>query len=184
MSLRPLRWLGVSALVLGALLVLNFLATRNNPSVALGDLGILALLLGGVAISADGLGVGRSSLRTNGWTLTASGWVLLSLGLLVAVSGLLLEDQVSCSCPAFGACDCGAALYGVMLDGGVLAAFLGIAATLAGRMSSRKSATSQRVVKPDAARSLTVRSSLRIKGRPAPARAARASAFTATLEKF
>jgi hypothetical protein len=140
MSLRPLRWAGYSALVLGAALVLDFLATRTNPSVTQGDLGILALVLGGLALGTDSLGLGRAGRGNDVSSPTARGWALLSLGLLVAVSGLLLQNQVSCMCPAFGPCDCGGSLPGVMLYGGALMALVGIAATWAGRRSSRKSA--------------------------------------------
>jgi len=140
--LNPLRWLGVSILALGALLVLNFLVTRNNPNVTLGDLGVLALLLGGLAVASDALGIRRAAHPDSsrpGFTL--SGWLLFSAGLLVALAAFLLENQVSCSCPALGPCDCGEAFYGLMLDGGALVAGLGGVIIVAVRKSSRKSAT-------------------------------------------
>jgi hypothetical protein len=120
---------------LGALLVLSFLATRNNPNVTLGDLGVFTLLLGVLVMTSDVLGTGRvahpDSARPS---FTLSGWLVFSAGLLIVLAAFVLENQVSCSCPAFGPCDCGEALYGLGLDGGALVAAFGVVVIVVGRM--------------------------------------------------
>jgi hypothetical protein len=138
--LKPLGWLGVSILAAGALLVLSFLATRDNPNNTLADLGVLGLLLGGLVVASDVLGITRAHPDSSRPSFKLSGWLLFSAGLIVASAAFLLQNQVSCSCSAFGPCDCGEAFYGLVLDGGALVAGLGGVIIVAVRKSPGKSA--------------------------------------------
>jgi hypothetical protein len=139
---KPLGWAGVASLVLGVSLLLNFLATPINPSVTLGDLGVLGLLLGGLMVASDALGIGRTPL-SGPWTRYSrlSGWLLFSCGLLIVLAAFLLENQVVCSPQAFGNCASGVASYGLALYAGAIVAVFGIVITVASRTSSRRPAT-------------------------------------------
>ena len=51
-----------------------------------------------------------SSLTKRRTAVIACGWSLLAVGALVGLTGFLLSNQIMCSCPAFGLCNCGCTL--------------------------------------------------------------------------
>jgi hypothetical protein len=125
------RWAGVCLLLLGGSLLLMFISIRVNPSVTAADFGLLSLLLGVIVILFSSMGP-RS--KTRGTLLAASlGWLSLGTGSLAALGGFLLENQVSCSCPATGPCQCGVLDYGLMVYVGIALALIGMTGILLGR---------------------------------------------------
>jgi len=137
--MRMGRLLGLAMLALGLALLVSFLSTSINPNVTLGNLGLLALLLGGLLLTSD-LYVRRVRIGPS-FFLAAFGWSVLSAGLLVTLTGFLLGNQVVCSCPANGPCTCDVALYDFMFYGGLLVAFVGATSLIGGTVLSRRRRT-------------------------------------------
>ncbi len=135
--MRLMRWFGVGVLLLGVLLIADFFSTNVNPNVAAANFGLLALVLGGLILGADAFRrrasvVFQTPTMGRPPMLVTFGWSILSLGLLIGLNGFLLENQVMCSCPATGSCECGVLLYGVMFMGGLVAAVAGAVIVAAG----------------------------------------------------
>ena len=93
------RITGTIVLIIGVVFLIGFFSTRINLPVVLANLGLLAILFGVIIIG--------SSLTKRRTAVIACGWSLLAVGALVGLTGFLLSNQIMCSCPAFGLCNCG-----------------------------------------------------------------------------
>ena len=139
------RVTGLFISAIGVVLVLNFFTRQVNPDVQGADLGMLAILLGLLTVDYDSL---RKRVGGHGATsapLVSAGWPILSAGLLVALASFLLENQVMCSCPAFGPCACGT-VYDLMFYVGVFVAAAGTILVTIGYLHARPSSTSGRTL--------------------------------------
>lgn len=119
------RATGLLISAIGAALVLNFFTRQVNPDVQGADLGILAILLGLLTVGYDSLRKRVDSHGAASGSLVSVGWPILTAGILVELASFLLENQVSCSCPAFGPCSCGT-VYGLMFYAGMFTALAGM----------------------------------------------------------
>jgi len=129
--LRPLRIVGLLALVGGFLLLLPFFTTTVNPNVSLADGALLVLALGGLMMVAD-VFIRMTKAEGRRMVVVSAGWCIFSAGLLTTFAGSLLGAQVMCSCPAEGPCSCGVPLYSIMFFGGLVVSVAGVAITLVG----------------------------------------------------
>ena len=118
------RIAGILISIIGVVFLLIFLRTTVNSDVTIGNLGLLAVLLGVLVVASD-LFAKKVQLQGLTMILAVAGWSLFSAGLLVGLAGFLLANQAPCSCPAYGPCPCGVPLYNLMFSGGILAAVAG-----------------------------------------------------------
>ena len=120
--------LGLVLIAIGLMSLLLFLAIPINPSVTLGDLGLLSIA-GGVLLIYLGILRKRTTPGHQTNALVVRGWAILSVGLLVALGSFLLLNQTMCAeaCSLTG--------YLVYFYGGLLAAAAGFAVIIVGRRS-------------------------------------------------
>jgi hypothetical protein len=137
MRVSPTRIAGILISITGVVFLLIFLRTTVNPDVTIGNLGLLALLLGVLVVAFD-LFTKKIQLQGVNTIVAVTGWSLFSAGLLVGLAGFLLANQVACSCPEYPLanypCICGVPLYNLMFSGGILTAVAGAAVVIVTRL--------------------------------------------------
>lgn len=122
--------LGLVLAAIGAIPLVTLIAAPVNPNVALADLGFLSILGGALLICLGFLQRRRiPAERSN--SIIVTGWGVTSVGLLAALSAFLLLNQTACG----GAC--GLTNYYTPIYGGSLAAVVGLAAVILGRLRGR-----------------------------------------------
>jgi hypothetical protein len=143
--MNAVRGTGLLISAIGLVLVLNFFTRQVNPDVQGADLGMLAVLLGLLIVGYDSLRERAGGHGATSAPLVSAGWPILSAGLLIALASFLLENQVMCSCPAFGPCACGTA-YDLMFHVGAFIAVAGMILVTIGYLHARPSSTSGRTL--------------------------------------